>query len=459
MTIFKRYFLLLSLALGFSLFFSCQEKEVLKQQLCDGSEYKVSYVSFTYISVTEFTYYVYAPENKTIFDKDITVKYYVQGSSTPNRKMIIPAGTSSPAQFHNFQTINGDHPKNINIVTSDCPEGIEKPEEEIINEDENPDCTKKVSIKIKKCEDQVFLDWTTNLSSSVILNVYGKNILITQDHGLSYNISDLSINDSIPTLLDSDACLYTIRKSCTGTTGILSISEMIEGGQELIISVTDPDLNSDESSVESVTVEVNSSLGEKELVVLTETSESSNEFSGVLLTTLGSEAGTDNDNNLNIENGTIITVTYQDEKNGNDVSVANEKTVVASGDTAPNNYSVVYAGNTYFLEADSYNIFDFQEPHSILFSIDDGLNTFFLSIEIYYQGTELTSGTYVVGGQDQGVNTETSGVNVGTDPSNYKSFTGGTVVVTVQQDGYLLEMNLEEGNNTLVGSYFVSTIR
>ncbi|QCK16112.1 hypothetical protein [Mangrovivirga cuniculi] len=457
MKIFKKYFLLFTLALSFGFLSGCYENEVDNIEICDGSKFKVSYSAFIFGNITEYTYYISAPSGKKTFDESVTLKYRIESTPNSNTTLEIPAGTKSPVQFHSYQSINGNRPVDITIATEECPQETKKAEEDIINENENPDCPDQISLQIQSCEDIINLRWTSNLENTTELSIYGQNLTITNEGGVTLNKSEIDLTDSEPSLSTTDICLYTIEKTCSGTSGSLTISETIEGGQELNIKVTDADLNMDESVVETVSVQVVSAQGEKETVALTETSINSNEFSGSLSTILGAESGTNNDNVLTIENGMSITVTYQDEKDGNEEAVSLEKTVIASGAVAPKNYSVIYAGTTYYLESDSYLVFNIDEPYSVYFSIDNGQNSFFLTLEIYHQGTQLTSGTYTVAGQNQGVNAETSGVNVGDDPNNYKAFTGGSVKVTTQEDGYLLEMNLEEGNNTLVGSYFVKT--
>ncbi len=85
-------------------------------------------------------------------------------------------------------------------------------------------------------------------------------------------------------------------------------------GESLIITVTDADLDTDDGTPQTVSVEVTTDEhGESEAVTLTETGNDTGVFEGMLMTTYGTGAGTDNDGTMNVNVDDMLTATYADQ--------------------------------------------------------------------------------------------------------------------------------------------------
>lgn len=97
-----------------------------------------------------------------------------------------------------------------------------------------------------------------------------------------------------------------------GTTGTIAMTG-IKSGSDLIITVTDPDLNTNLAAPDSIVVTVvNDDTGESEDVTLTETGPNTGIFEGPLPTAHIDTTGTDNDGVLNTQVTHTITATYDD---------------------------------------------------------------------------------------------------------------------------------------------------
>ena len=101
--------------------------------------------------------------------------------------------------------------------------------------------------------------------------------------------------------------------ACGGVDGTVSITASILAGDNLSITVTDADLDTNPGSTQTVIVTViNTTNNESETVTLTETGNNTGIFTGTLATTLGTIAGTDNDGTLVVQPGEVAQVTYND---------------------------------------------------------------------------------------------------------------------------------------------------
>jgi len=111
-----------------------------------------------------------------------------------------------------------------------------------------------------------------------------------------------------------DLVLSNITGGTAPTAGTVAFGEAsINPGDELTITVEDADLNTDGGIAETVNVEVdNSTNGENETVMLTETGNDTGIFSGTLSTSFGESAGTDDDSDLTVKAGDDVDVTYTD---------------------------------------------------------------------------------------------------------------------------------------------------
>ena len=126
-------------------------------------------------------------------------------------------------------------------------------------------------------------------------------------------------------------------KVIIGDNGTISITQNANVGESLSITVTDSDLNTDESVAETVDVTVTSDKGETEIVTLTETEVNSGVFEGSLATTAGSTQGTDNDQSLVVSKNTVVTATYVDEYSysGEQNTLTAQSTFSAAAEVAP----------------------------------------------------------------------------------------------------------------------------
>lgn len=99
-----------------------------------------------------------------------------------------------------------------------------------------------------------------------------------------------------------------------GTQGSVAFTDATpDAGNTLTITVTDPDLNTDPDSQQQATATVvNGTTGESEAVTCTETGNDTGIFEGTLDTTLLTGAGTDDDGDMNVLPGDVLTVTYTD---------------------------------------------------------------------------------------------------------------------------------------------------
>jgi len=122
-----------------------------------------------------------------------------------------------------------------------------------------------------------------------------------------------------------------------GTTGTIDITPSIRPGNNLIVTVTDPDLDIDALVTETVSVvAVNLATGESETLTLTETSQNSGIFQATppLQTIFGATAGVDNDLIMQVKSGDIVEVQYNDalDATGQPAVVTDQASVGAGDD-------------------------------------------------------------------------------------------------------------------------------
>ena len=86
--------------------------------------------------------------------------------------------------------------------------------------------------------------------------------------------------------------------------------------ETLTLVVADSGLNMDTGAVETVDINVTTSLGEYEVITLTEIGVNRGVFTAELNTTSGTVAGTDSDGSINVAAGTVVTANYLDADNG-----------------------------------------------------------------------------------------------------------------------------------------------
>ncbi len=98
-----------------------------------------------------------------------------------------------------------------------------------------------------------------------------------------------------------------------GVNGTVAVPALILRNASLNVTVTDADLNTGATAVETVLVALlNNATGEIETITLTETGANTGVFTGALPTTFATTAGTSNNGNMNAQEGNTITATYED---------------------------------------------------------------------------------------------------------------------------------------------------
>ncbi|MEQ6168276.1 hypothetical protein AAOE16_13870 [Ekhidna sp. MALMAid0563] len=235
-----------------------------------------------------------------------------------------------------------------------------------------------------------------------------------------------------------------------GTLGTLTINPTLEAGETLSITLQDADLATDGSA----TITVTTSLGETENVSLTEDTDGI--FIGTLTTLQGSSAGTDNDGFIVIEDGVIVTVTYNDTKDDTGIAATVSENVTATGSTGPPPSSTVNVGGTDYDVSDAdYSINTAPNPDEMTITITSagmiGLDLFAQVILTSDISDAFPTGTYTFNATNQGVSNLSSGsLN---DVSTTFDVTGGTVDLTDNLDGtYTIELNLTTTSGTFTGT-------
>jgi len=102
-------------------------------------------------------------------------------------------------------------------------------------------------------------------------------------------------------------------------------------GNDLTLVVADSDLNANPALAETIDVNVTTSLGEYEIITLTEIDVNRAVFTAQLSTALGATAGTNNDGSINVDGGTLVTLNYLDTAYGSSGTVLVTATTTAEG--------------------------------------------------------------------------------------------------------------------------------
>lgn len=104
-------------------------------------------------------------------------------------------------------------------------------------------------------------------------------------------------------------------------------------GTTLKVVVADADKNTDGTTKQQFDVNVTTSKGEWDLVTLIETDNNTSIFTGTLGTISSAVAGANDDGNISVEVGTVVSVTYTDVSNANNVLSASTTAGVAATTT------------------------------------------------------------------------------------------------------------------------------
>lgn len=122
-----------------------------------------------------------------------------------------------------------------------------------------------------------------------------------------------------------------------GRAGSVEISPAprFTAGTELSIVVVDSDLNLDPSVVDTIVLSVTTSLGETELVTLSEIGVDRGVFTAVLPTSTAKSAAAVGNGIIQAKPGTLVSVSYTDEDNGVSGKVVLTATTRATGNAVP----------------------------------------------------------------------------------------------------------------------------
>jgi hypothetical protein len=129
--------------------------------------------------------------------------------------------------------------------------------------------------------------------------------------------------------------IVTADTPITGATGVVTITPTSKPGNTLALSVTDADLNSLPTVIETVLVSVvNAATGESETVTLTETGAATGIFTGSLATSFGTTANANNNGTMATQAGNVLTISYSDALNATGATATATATDTVSGGTA-----------------------------------------------------------------------------------------------------------------------------
>jgi len=150
-----------------------------------------------------------------------------------------------------------------------------------------------------------------NLGLNYIINV-GENAKVGSTFTLRIT-PHVAADQTPPVYVDTQSL-----ESYPFSSGVVTVSPapVFTAGEVLTLGVSDNDLNENNETNETVTVQVVSSEGEVEDVTLTETDVDTSKFEATLTTELSSGAGIDNDGMMSVMEGTAVTVTYTDVRHG-----------------------------------------------------------------------------------------------------------------------------------------------
>lgn len=271
-------------------------------------------------------------------------------------------------------------------------------------------------------------------------------------------------------------------------TGSLTLPELIRSGEMILVNLTDEDLNTSATSKERITISVASDKGEVEDLELIETENNTGIFSGTLATANTSAAGTDNDGMLNANEGTVVTVTYEDaikalifedvivEAKISDlgISVTESVTVnaplptcddgIQNGDEtgvdcggpdcdacALADGEITFNGTVYTLDDNSSSFTPYGGGSGIIFDMSTSDASFAISLD-FYSTTTVDGGTYTVNGDPEGIDGTLSAVYTDSGSNSY-FLTGGSATLTINGGVYTLSLDLTTEGGGLTGTY------
>ncbi|NND60449.1 MAG: cadherin-like domain-containing protein, partial [Gammaproteobacteria bacterium] len=143
-------------------------------------------------------------------------------------------------------------------------------------------------------------------------------------------------DDVLGTIGDDPAPVIADAAVTGGFSGTLTAGPAaILPGETITVAITDHDLDSSGVADSIGVIAVNTVTGENETIVLVETGANSGVFEGSLATAFGATAGPAGDNQLNVQAGDSVSVSYDDALGtaGNDPAVQTVSVLVNNGNT------------------------------------------------------------------------------------------------------------------------------
>jgi hypothetical protein len=436
------------------------------------------------------------------FTEDINVTVNYSNASSEVVKVV--SGASTPQVLDQFSVFLFDKRiASVYIVSESCPSGLEKTEEDIKKDTDELACELQDDLTIieKRCGDTYQFSWEASGAdlSGVKYVIYGQEIDLSNGTSKSFSENELDLEQNGGYLDENGRqCDIGVVVITCGITGILALSDPLEAGVVLTAILSDADLNTSPESAETVTVTVTSDKGESESIELTETGNNTGMFLGTLATANESAVGTNNDGTIHADDGTVLTVTYEDELDGDAGSTTVTATVTVEAppatcddgiqngdeegidcggtlcDACPTcddgiqngdetgvdcggtcdacalaDGEINFNGTVYTLNDNSSTF----SPYTggILFDMSTSGGSFAISIDIY-SNTTVDSGTYTVDGDPEGISSVLSLVST-ENGSNLYAITGGSATLTINGGSYTLEMDLTTEGGNMKGTY------
>jgi hypothetical protein len=347
----RSIFKILTILFAFLIVMSCK-KEVTTEN-CTGTDYKIivdtkRIQTSPYRLPVDRDYVLIQTADEGPFSETITIQLNVRYADSDYRfedehTYTVEEGEESGKLLFTSHDYVGDYHYNASITSENCPDPVEKTEDDIVEDSESFSCDENlVEIDELLCDEQYTFTWVAGEGADltgVTLEAYGQSIDLSAANSASFAVSTLDFTKVAYISNNGTTCyISSIARTCVTeeSTGALSLTSPIAAGDDIIIELTDVDLNISADNAETVEVALTTSKGESETVTLTETGNDTGIFSASLTTVLGADAGADNDGSITIELNTEITVVYVDalDAEGNESTEVSE-TVTVGGDAAP----------------------------------------------------------------------------------------------------------------------------
>ncbi len=521
-----RSLFLAAISMGILFLISCKKEEDIESNC---SSYKLTVVTYpSYIEITTnngveietlktgYELYLRTVDGGDGFVENVSVR--LVGTDFPlgngpvgvdfDRSVEVSEGRGARRLLMEATGVDGVFPFSQVIISSESCKELVKDEDDIAADTEELECpfNDDLSLNEKRCGETYTFSWSSSADlSGVSYKIYGQVIDLSDGTSQSFTKSELDLNDEVGEINDNGSVCELTSTSLTicGSTGVLSLTDPLNSGETLIVTLTDGDIDTDSDNAEKITVSVSTDKGESESLELTETGISTGIFSNTLETVDETTAGTNNDGTLNANEGTVITATYEDAldddagtttvtkmvttaaplptcddgiQNGDEEGVdcggssceacptcddgiqnGDETGVDCGGSCAAcalADGEITFNGTVYIMDDNFASILPSSAGGIDYLQLDmasnDGSGNTDTGITLeFYSSTSVGSGTYTVDGNPDGVSGEVSTGN----GTNFFAVTGGSASITITDGVYKLTMDLTTEGGDLTGTY------